>query len=112
MGESAKLIPHSGRSYGTDTSRPRHDHARHPSGDTAIEGSLKDLAAQHGLNQKIVSKWRKRTFVHDAPMGPKIVRSTVLTAEEEEVVAIRTAMRPTATNDIVISRFIWRFVRI
>lgn len=33
---------------------------------------LKDLAARHALNQKTVSKWRKRTFVHDAPMGPKI----------------------------------------
>lgn len=31
---------------------------------------LKDLAAQHGLNQKTVAKWRKRAFVHDAPMGP------------------------------------------
>ncbi|WP_397405160.1 hypothetical protein [Phenylobacterium sp.] len=28
------------------------------------------LAAQHGLNQKTVAKWRKRAFVHDAPMGP------------------------------------------
>lgn len=51
---------------------------------------LKDLAAQHGLNQKTISKWRKRTFVHDAPMGPKIVRSTVLTAEEEAMV-VRSA---------------------
>ncbi len=50
------------------------------------KASLKDLAAQHGLNQKTVSKWRKRTFVHDAPMGPKIARSTVLTAEEEAMV--------------------------
>ena len=32
------LIPHSGRPYGTDTSRQRQDHARHPSCDTAIEG--------------------------------------------------------------------------
>jgi len=39
VGKSAKLIPHSGRGYGTDTSRQRHDHARHPSRDTAIEGS-------------------------------------------------------------------------
>ena len=39
---------------------------------------LKELAAQHGLNPKTVAKWRKRAFVHDAPMGPKIVRSTVL----------------------------------
>src|SRR5262245_45952391 len=28
-------------------------------------------------------KWRKRTFLYDAPMGPKVPRSTVLSAEEE-----------------------------
>ncbi|MDR3475118.1 MAG: IS481 family transposase, partial [Devosia sp.] len=51
---------------------------------------LKELAAQYGLNQKTVAKWRKRACVHDAPMGPKVVRSTVLTAEEEAaVVAFR-----------------------
>ncbi|CAA9489033.1 MAG: Mobile element protein [uncultured Sphingomonadaceae bacterium] len=44
---------------------------------------LKELAAQHGLNPKTVAKWRKRAFVHDAAMGPKSPRSTVLTAEEE-----------------------------
>ena len=27
---------------------------------------LKELAAQHDLNQKTVAKWLKRTFVHDA----------------------------------------------
>ena len=47
---------------------------------------LKELAAQYGLNQKTVAKWRKRSFVHDAPMGPKLVRSTVLTAEEEAMI--------------------------
>lgn len=47
---------------------------------------LKELAAQYGLNQKTVAKWRKRAFVHDAPMGPKAVHSTVLTAEEEAMV--------------------------
>jgi len=47
---------------------------------------LKELAAQHGLNQKTVAKWRKRAFVHDARMGPKTARSTVLTAEEEAMV--------------------------
>ena len=51
---------------------------------------LKELAAQYGLNQKTVAKWRKRAFVHDAPMGPKTPRSTVLTAgEEAAVVAFR-----------------------
>ena len=44
---------------------------------------LKELAARHGLNQKTVAKWRKRSSVQDAPMGPKAPRSTVLTAEEE-----------------------------
>jgi len=56
---------------------------------TAIQRSkapLKDLAAQHGLNQKTVAKWRKRAFVHDAPMGPKTPRSTVLSVEEEAIV--------------------------
>ena len=44
---------------------------------------LKELAARYGLNRKTVAKWRKRSFLHDAPMGPKAPRSTVLTAEEE-----------------------------
>ena len=35
------------------------------------KASLKDLAAQHGLNPKTVAKWRKRAFVHDAAMGPR-----------------------------------------
>jgi transposase InsO family protein len=47
---------------------------------------LQALAAQYGLNQKTVAKWRKRSFVHDAPMGPKAPRSTVLSAEDEAVV--------------------------
>jgi transposase InsO family protein len=46
---------------------------------------LKELAAQHGLNAKTVAKWRKRAFVHDAPMGPKTPRSTVLTPQEEAI---------------------------
>lgn len=50
------------------------------------KASLKDLAAQHGLNPKTVAKWRKRAFVHDAAMGPKTPRSTVLTTEEEAII--------------------------
>ena len=44
---------------------------------------LKELAARYGLNRKTVAKWRKRSFLHDAAMGPKAPRSTVLTAAEE-----------------------------
>ena len=47
---------------------------------------LKDLAARYGLNRKTVAKWRKRAFVDDAPMGPRVPRSTVLSSEEEEII--------------------------
>ncbi len=32
---------------------------------------LKELAAQYGLNQKTVAKWRRRAFVHDATIRAK-----------------------------------------
>src|ERR1700730_17653184 len=52
--------------------------------------SLNELAEQYGINPKTVAKWKKRGFANDAPMGPKDVRSTVLTKEEEAaVVAFR-----------------------
>jgi transposase InsO family protein len=52
--------------------------------------SIAALAEKHGVNPKTVQKWKKRQFAHDAPMGPKNVRSTVLTPEEEAaVVAFR-----------------------
>jgi transposase InsO family protein len=44
---------------------------------------LKELATRYGLKRKTVAKWRKRSFLDDAPMGPKVPRSTVLTPEEE-----------------------------
>jgi transposase InsO family protein len=55
--------------------------------------SIAKLAKRYDLNPKTVAKWKKRSHVHDAPMGPKQCRSTVLTLEEEAlVVAFR---RPT-----------------
>lgn len=52
--------------------------------------SLRVLAKKHGINEKTVAKWKKRGFIHDAPMGPKRPTSTVLTPEEEAaVVAFR-----------------------
>ena len=56
---------------------------------TAIQRSkapLKELATRYGLNSKTVAKWRKRAFAHDARMGPKVIRSTVLATEEEAVI--------------------------
>jgi transposase-like protein len=48
--------------------------------------SLAKLAKRYALNPKTVAKWRKRAQVHDAPMGPKQPRSTVLTLEEEALI--------------------------
>ncbi len=54
------------------------------------EESLRVLARRHGINQKTVAKWKKRTSIADLPTGPKEPRSTVLTeAEEAMVVAFR-----------------------
>jgi transposase InsO family protein len=45
--------------------------------------SLNALADRYDINAKTVAKWKKRTHVDDAPMGPKEPRSTVLTPEQE-----------------------------
>ena len=78
------------RRYGTSSSRQRHDHARHPSSNTASEASLAALSRELGINPETVSKWRKRATLADLKPGPKEPRSTVLTeAEEAIVVAFR-----------------------
>lgn len=52
--------------------------------------SLNRLAEHYDINPKTVAKWKKRTFVEDAPMGPRERRSTVLTPEQEAAcVALR-----------------------
>ena len=53
--------------------------------------SLNVLAKQYGINPKTVAKWRKRDFVHDAPMGPKEPASTVLKPEEAMCVGFSAA---------------------
>ena len=50
------------------------------------EESLRTLARRHGVNQKTVAKWRKRSSTADLRTGPKEPRSTTLTIEEEAVV--------------------------
>jgi hypothetical protein len=44
------------------------------------------LARRHGINQKTVAKWKKRTATADLPTGPKVAKSSVLSIEEEAVV--------------------------
>ena len=48
--------------------------------------SLRVLAKRHGINQKTVAKWKKRTSVVDLPTGPKNAKSSVLTLDEEAII--------------------------
>lgn len=48
--------------------------------------SIRSLAQRYGINPKTVAKWKKRTTIADARMGPKQCRSTVLSTEEEALI--------------------------
>jgi transposase-like protein len=51
----------------------------------SIQESLIRLSQRYDINPKTVHKWRKRSFVVDAAMGPK-PRSTTLNEEQEAIV--------------------------
>ena len=51
--------------------------------------SVRAAAKRYGVSPTTVQKWRRRQTTADARMGPKEVRSTVLTLEEAIVVAFR-----------------------
>lgn len=52
--------------------------------------NIAKTAKKLGINPKTVIKWRKRDYCRDSPMGPKVVKSTVLSeAEEEAIIAFR-----------------------
>ena len=48
--------------------------------------SIRVLAERYHINPKTVAKWKRRSHVSDAPMGPSNVRSTTLTADEEALI--------------------------
>jgi len=50
------------------------------------KASIQELSQRYGINPKTVQKWRKRSSVEDASMGPKERRSTVLSPEEEALI--------------------------
>lgn len=50
------------------------------------QASIRMLAKQYNINPKTVAKWKQRTTVQDAPMGPKQPHSTVLSAEDEALI--------------------------
>src|SRR5215207_4986868 len=61
--------------------------------------SLRALAKRHGVNQKTVAKWRKRTSDADLPTGPREPRSTVPSIEEEAVVVAFRRHTPLPLDD-------------
>jgi transposase-like protein len=48
--------------------------------------SLRTLSRRYGIDQKTVSKWKKRDTVSDLPTGPKEPKSTVLSADQEAII--------------------------
>ena len=48
--------------------------------------SLRLLAGRYSINPKTVAKWKKRVSVSDMPTGPRDVKSTVLSVEEEAII--------------------------
>jgi transposase len=48
--------------------------------------SVRALAKRYGISPTTVQKWRNRSSTADARMGPKEVRSSVLTAAEEAII--------------------------
>lgn len=59
------------------------------------QGSVRALPKRHGVSPRTIQKRRKRSTTADAPMRPKVPRSTVLTSEEEAmIVAVRRYTLP------------------
>jgi hypothetical protein len=48
--------------------------------------SLRALAKCHGINQKTVAKWKRRSTTADLPTGPKDPKSTSLSIEDEAII--------------------------
>ncbi|UWF59418.1 IS481 family transposase [Brucella sp. 2716] len=67
------------------------------------KASAAELARRYGINEKTVLKWRKRRSVEDMPMGPKVHRSTVLSAVEEAAIVSLRAQARLPLDDIYIA---------
>jgi transposase-like protein len=63
------------------------------------QASLRTLAHRHGINPKMVAKWRKRCSVADLRTGPKHPRPTVLTVQEEAVIVAFRRHTPLPLDD-------------
>ena len=65
--------------------------------------SLVKLAKKYGINPKTVLKWKKRDTVDDMPMGKKEIKSTVLTAAEEEAIVKFRILTQLPLDDVFVA---------
>ena len=65
--------------------------------------SLMKLAKRFGVNPKTIAKWKKRESPADLPMGPKIIKSTVLSEAEERAIVAFRRMTELPLDDVLYS---------
>ena len=65
--------------------------------------SLIKLSQKYGVNPKTILKWKKRDYTHDAKMGPKKIKSTVLSEGEEEAIVAFRKMTELPLDDVLYS---------
>lgn len=67
------------------------------------EESIAKAAAKFNVNPKTIIKWRKREDTKDLPMGPKKIKSTVLSEAEEEAIVAFRKMTELPLDDVLYS---------
>lgn len=65
--------------------------------------SIAKAAAKFNVNPKTIIKWRKRDDTKDLPMGPKKIKSTVLSEAEEEAIVAFRKMTELPLDDVLYS---------
>jgi hypothetical protein len=61
--------------------------------------SNRSLARQFGVNRKTIAKWRGRSTIAEAPMGPKHALSSVLSKPEEALIVVYRKYTRLPIND-------------
>ena len=65
------------------------------------EESIAKAAIRFNVNPKTIIKWKKREDTKDLPMGPKELKSTVLSASEEEAIVAFRKMTELPLDDVL-----------
>ena len=55
--------------------------------------SIATLARRFGVNRKTITKWKNRTTCQDAPMGPNVRRSKVLTSKKSKLLLLLESLQ-------------------